>query len=68
MLRPQCWLFAIGSSLFAIGTAPGFAMVGGAGATNLLCFISQQPPSAGRSLQRERVRTMSLDGVYAAFC
>jgi hypothetical protein len=32
-------LFAIGSSLFAIGTAPGFAMVGGAGATNLLCFV-----------------------------
>jgi hypothetical protein len=39
MLRLRCWLFAIGSSLFAIGTAPGFAMVGGAGATNLLCFI-----------------------------
>ena len=39
MLRRQCWLFAIGSSLFAIGMAPGFAMVGGAGATNLLCFI-----------------------------
>jgi hypothetical protein len=32
-------LFAIGSSLFAVGTAPGFAMVGGAGATNLLCFV-----------------------------
>ena len=39
MLRRQCWLFAIGSSLFAIGTAPGFSMVGGAGATNLLCFV-----------------------------
>ncbi|MGO9155849.1 hypothetical protein [Mycobacterium sp.] len=39
MLRRQCWLFVIGSSLFAIATAPGFAMVGGAGATNLLCFI-----------------------------
>jgi len=39
MLRRQCWLFAIGSSLFAIGTAPGFALVGGAGATNLLCFV-----------------------------
>jgi hypothetical protein len=25
--------------LFAIGTAPGFAMVSGAGATNLLCFV-----------------------------
>lgn len=39
MLRRQCWLFAIGSSLFAVGTAPGFAMVSGAGATNLLCFV-----------------------------
>lgn len=39
MLRRQCWLFVIGSSLFAIATAPGFAMVGGAGAANLLCFI-----------------------------
>jgi hypothetical protein len=39
MLRRQCWLFAIGSSLFAIGTAPGFATLAGAGATNLLCFI-----------------------------
>jgi hypothetical protein len=39
MLRRQCWLFVIGSSLFAIATAPGFAMVGGAGASNLLCFI-----------------------------
>lgn len=39
MLRSQCWLFAIGSALFAIGTAPGFALVGGAGATNLLCFV-----------------------------
>lgn len=39
LLRSQCWLFAIGSSLFAIGTAPGFPMAGGAGATNLLCFV-----------------------------
>lgn len=39
MLRSQCWLFAIGSSLFAIGTAPGFAVISGAGATNLLCFV-----------------------------
>jgi hypothetical protein len=39
MLRAQCRLFAIGSSLFAIGTAPGFAMLCGADATNLLCFM-----------------------------
>jgi hypothetical protein len=39
MLRAQCRLFMIGSSLFAIGTAPGFATFGGAGVTNLLCFM-----------------------------
>ena len=39
MLRRQCWLFVVGSSLFALATAPGFAKVGGAGASNLLCFI-----------------------------
>ncbi len=32
-------MFAIGSSLFAIATAPGFALFGGAGATNLLCYV-----------------------------
>jgi hypothetical protein len=39
MLRNQCRLFMIGSSLFAIGTAPGFATLCGADATNLLCFM-----------------------------
>jgi hypothetical protein len=39
MLRTQCRLFMIGSSLFAIGTAPGFATLCGADATNLLCFM-----------------------------
>lgn len=37
-LTRQCWLFAIGSTFFALATAPGFAVLGGAGATNLLCF------------------------------
>src|ERR1700691_2188109 len=39
MLRTQCRLFMIGSSLFAIGTVPGFAMLCGADASNLLCFM-----------------------------
>src|SRR6202161_2520272 len=39
MLRAQCRLFVIGSSLFAIGTVPGFAMRYYADATNLLCFM-----------------------------
>ncbi len=38
-LTRQCWLFAIGSTLFAAATAPGFSVSAGAGATNLLCFI-----------------------------
>jgi hypothetical protein len=38
-LRRQCWLFAIGSTLFAIATVPGVSAVAGAGLCNLLCFI-----------------------------
>lgn len=38
-LRRQCWLFAIGSSLFAIATMPGVSATAGAGLANLLCFI-----------------------------
>ena len=38
-LSAQCWLFAVGSALFAIGCAPRFAVAAGAGASNLLCFI-----------------------------
>jgi hypothetical protein len=38
-LRRQCWLFAIGSTLFAIATIPGLSAIAGAGLTNLLCFI-----------------------------
>jgi hypothetical protein len=39
MLQFQCRLFMIGSSLFAAGTAPGFATLWGADAANLLCFM-----------------------------
>lgn len=35
----QCWLFAVGSSLFALATAPGFPAWAGAGTANLLCFV-----------------------------
>ena len=38
-LTRQCWLFAIGSSLFAIATVPGFLGSPGAGAANWLCFV-----------------------------
>jgi hypothetical protein len=39
VLRAQCRLFMVGASLFAIGTAPGFATLCGADASNLLCFM-----------------------------
>ena len=38
-LSRQCWLFAIGSTLFAIATLPGLSAVAGAGLVNLLCFV-----------------------------
>ena len=38
-LSRQCWLFAVGSSLFAIATIPGLSAVAGAGLANLLCFV-----------------------------
>jgi hypothetical protein len=38
-LTRQCWLFAIGSSFFAVATVPGFPMLAGAGAANVLCFV-----------------------------
>jgi hypothetical protein len=37
-LTHQCWLFAIGSSLFATATAPGFYGLAGVLAANALCF------------------------------
>ncbi len=38
-LTRQCWLFAVGSTFFAVACAPRFAVLAGAGAANLLCFI-----------------------------
>ena len=38
-LHRQCWLFAIGSTFFAIATLPGMSATAGAGLSNLLCFI-----------------------------
>jgi hypothetical protein len=38
-LSHQCRLFAVGSALFAAGTAPGFASVAGVGAVNVACFV-----------------------------
>jgi hypothetical protein len=38
-LTHQCWLFIVGSALFAVATVPGFAPLAGPGAANLCCFV-----------------------------
>ncbi|MCB0949246.1 MAG: hypothetical protein KDB44_08210 [Mycobacterium sp.] len=38
-LQRQCWLFAIGSTCFAIATAPGVAERAGPTTANVLCFV-----------------------------
>ncbi len=38
-LTHQCRLFAVGSTLFAVATAPGFASYAGVAAANVLCFV-----------------------------
>ncbi|ORI24331.1 hypothetical protein [Rhodococcus sp. 1168] len=38
-LRKQCWGFMIGSSLFAVGSAPGFGTWAGSSASNICFFI-----------------------------
>jgi len=38
-LTRQCWGFMLGSSMFALGSAPGFASWAGSGASNVLYFI-----------------------------
>lgn len=38
-LTRQCRLFAVGSTFFAVATAPRVSELAGAGLTNLLCFL-----------------------------
>jgi hypothetical protein len=80
MLRTQCRLFMIGSSLFAIGTAPGFAALRCADAANLLCFIGSgfftsaaliqlllSRPSMSRSRNMPSVRAEYLSSAIQLF-
>ncbi|MGE2730859.1 hypothetical protein ACQI4F_15375 [Mycolicibacterium vaccae] len=50
-LARQCWLFAVGSVLFAVATAPGFPAVVGAGAVNAACFAGSWFFTAAAGLQ-----------------
>ena len=38
-LTHQCWLFAVGSVLFATATVPGFSTHAGVPVSNVLCFV-----------------------------
>jgi hypothetical protein len=80
MLRDQCRLFMIGSSLFAIGTAPGFTMLCCAGTANLLCFMGSwfftsaaliqlllSRPSMSRSRNMPSIRAEYLSSAIQLF-
>lgn len=58
-LARQCWLFAIGSTLFAVATVPGFAAAAGAGAANGLCFAGSFFFTSAAWLQLVRSRSGS---------
>lgn len=38
-LTQQCWLFVVGSTFFALATAPGLASTFGTQTANVLCFV-----------------------------
>ncbi|BBY16771.1 hypothetical protein [Mycolicibacterium litorale] len=66
-LARQCWLFAIGSTLFALATVPGFAAIAGAGAANALCFAGSFFFTSAAWLQLTRSRSGSrLEWLSAA--
>jgi hypothetical protein len=80
MLRAQCYLFMIGSSLFATGTAPGFAVLCCADAANLLCFMGSwfftsaaliqlllSRPSMSRSCDMPSIRAEYLSAAIQLF-
>jgi hypothetical protein len=80
MLRTQCRLFMIGSSLFAIGTVPGFAMLCSPDASNLLCFMGSwfftgaaliqlllSRPSMSRSWDMPSIRAECLSAAIQLF-
>jgi hypothetical protein len=57
MLWRQCWLFMVGSSLFALGTAPGFAALASATTTNALCFVGSWFFTSAAALQLIQSKT-----------
>ncbi len=80
MLRTQCRLFMVGSSFFAVGTAPGFAMLCGTDVGNWLCFVGSgfftsaaliqmllRRPSMHRSWDEPSMRAEGLSAMIQLF-
>lgn len=65
-LTRQCWLFAVGSTFFAVASAPGFAALAGAGAANLLCFIGSWFFTTAAWMQLELAEKGSESEWYSA--
>lgn len=65
-LRRQCWLFAIGSTLFALATVPGMSATAGAGLSNALCFIGSWFFTAAGWMQLVLARPSLSVGWYSA--
>ncbi|MCK0175020.1 hypothetical protein [Mycolicibacterium sp. F2034L] len=65
-LARQCWLFVIGSSLFAVATVPGFAHLAGAGAANALCFAGSFFFTSAAWIQLNRARSQTAMDWYCA--
>lgn len=65
-LARQCWLFVIGSALFALATLPGFAPWAGAEAANALCFAGSFFFTSAAWLQLVRARGESRADRYCA--
>lgn len=65
-LRRQCWLFAIGSTLFALATVPGMSATAGARLSNALCFIGSWFFTAAGWMQLVLARPSLSVGWYSA--
>ncbi|MFC0314379.1 hypothetical protein ACFQNE_12655 [Gordonia phosphorivorans] len=64
-LAKQCWGFIIGSTLFALGSAPGFASAAGAAASNASYFVGAWFFTAAALVQLVRSGSMMTPVSYA---
>jgi hypothetical protein len=65
-LTHQCWLFAVGSVLFATATAPGFSTHAGVSASNALCFVGSWFFTSAAWIQLVRARPEGSIEWYSA--